>query len=77
MMSSNSDKFRNQPTRNIKIIRNEAGYGFTLSRYIIYHEDNNNNIKPTSHNGEINKNHAQPPLPRPPLKPQLSHKVSQ
>jgi hypothetical protein len=37
---------KNQPssqTRNISIIRNEAGYGFTLSRFIIYSNDSNAN----------------------------------
>ena len=26
--------------RSIRIVRNEAGYGFTLSRYIIFYEEN-------------------------------------
>ncbi len=42
---------KNQPTtqtRNISIIRNEAGYGFTLSRFIIYSNDSNTNAASSS-----------------------------
>ena len=35
-ISSESTLAAPTPTRQIKIIRNETGYGFTLSRFIIY-----------------------------------------
>lgn len=41
---SNNTQVSNPPqnlhNRDIRIIRNDAGYGFTLSRYIIFNDEN-------------------------------------
>lgn len=37
--NNNNFQLNNPSTRHITIIRNESGYGFTLSRYIIHSND--------------------------------------
>ena len=42
----NEDRYSNMIVRTIKIIRNESGYGFTLSRYIVQDEQANQFYQP-------------------------------